>query len=30
MVFAIDIFLNKQLLCLHWQDHQVEKPTELA
>ena len=29
MVFAINIFLNDQLCCLHWQDHQTEKPTEL-
>ena len=30
MVFAIDSFLNNLLFCLHWQDHQIEKPTELA
>ena len=30
MVFASDIFLNNQLFCLHWQDHQTEKPTELV
>ena len=30
MVLALDIFLNNQLSCLHQQDHQTEKPTELA
>ena len=29
MVFAINISLNNQLCCLHWQDHQTVKPTEL-
>ena len=29
MVLALDIFLNNQLFCLYWQDHQIEKPSEL-
>ena len=30
MVLALDVLLNNQLFCLFWQDHQTEKPTELA
>ena len=30
MVLAFDVFLNNELFCLYWQDHQTEKPTELA